>query len=177
MFGKLLENTNSRNYKLRMRRFFRARKNSYSTCHHEVKCRKALWLQARKALWSISKRTQSSASRFSCVRKMNCCFARCAADNKKATPRSGKSQVGVPRIALRKWTVTILCMSRRTHPFVDLRGQGAVRGTRFVSQWEQKLTVRLHDVHLRQLCNPQKTNLQAMFTVYYNPVPGFSKLD
>ena len=34
----------SETIKLRIRGFFHERKNSGRTCHHEVKCRKALWL-------------------------------------------------------------------------------------------------------------------------------------
>ena len=47
-------------------------------CHYEVKCCKALWLQAREALWSNCKSSESIF--FSCVRNMNCCFAHCAAN-------------------------------------------------------------------------------------------------
>ena len=36
--------------------FFHSRKNSCKKCHYEVKCRKALWLQAREALCSNCKR-------------------------------------------------------------------------------------------------------------------------
>ena len=50
--------------KLRIRGFTRARKNSCRTCHYGLKCCKALWLQARKALWSNCQRTQPSQSRF-----------------------------------------------------------------------------------------------------------------
>ena len=59
--GKLPKNTISRNYKITNKRpFFCVRKNSWRMCHYEVKCRKALWLQAREALQSNCKRTQSS---------------------------------------------------------------------------------------------------------------------
>ena len=70
-----------RNYtKLRIRGFFRTRKNSGRTCQFDVECRKALWLPARQALWCNDKRTQASESRsFLCVTNMNCCFARWAA--------------------------------------------------------------------------------------------------
>ena len=54
-------------------------RNSRRTCRYEVKCCKAFWLQAREALWSNYKRTQSSESSFFLFRNMNCCFARCAA--------------------------------------------------------------------------------------------------
>ena len=37
-------------------------KNSCRTCPYEVNCRKVLWSQAREALWSNCKRTQSSES-------------------------------------------------------------------------------------------------------------------
>ena len=50
--------------KLRIRGFFCAWKNFCRTCHCEVKCRKALWLEACEALWSSCKRTQTSWSRF-----------------------------------------------------------------------------------------------------------------
>ena len=55
--------------RLRMRGFFRARNNSCRMCHCKVKCRKALWLQLREALWSNCKRTQSSESRFFLCKK------------------------------------------------------------------------------------------------------------
>ena len=72
--------------KLWMRGFFRARKNSCRTCHYEVKCRKTLWLQAREAVWSDWKQTQSSESRFFLrKRNVNCCFARCAAITHRST--------------------------------------------------------------------------------------------
>ena len=51
--------------KLRIIGLFRTRKNSCRTCHYEVKCRKALWLQAHDAI----KRTQSSESRFYLCKK------------------------------------------------------------------------------------------------------------
>ena len=72
------ETSISRNFP--MRGFFRLRKNSRITCRCEVKCRNALYLQAREAVWSNCKRTQSlQANRdFSCVRNMNCCFTHCA---------------------------------------------------------------------------------------------------
>ena len=51
--------------KLRIRDAFRPRKNSCRASHYDVtKYRIALWLQAREALWSNCKRTQSSESRF-----------------------------------------------------------------------------------------------------------------
>ena len=50
--------------KLRIRAFFRARKNLCRTGHYEAKCRNAIWLQAREALWSNCKRTKLSESRF-----------------------------------------------------------------------------------------------------------------
>ena len=40
-----------------------------TTCHYEAKCRKALWLQAHKALWSNCKQTQSSKSWFFVCKK------------------------------------------------------------------------------------------------------------
>ena len=45
------------------------RKNWGRTCRYEVKCRKEIWLQAREAVWSNSKRSQSSESRFSLCKK------------------------------------------------------------------------------------------------------------
>ena len=51
----------SETIELRTRGFFRVRKNSCRMCHL-AKCRKALWLQARGALWSNCKRSQSSGS-------------------------------------------------------------------------------------------------------------------
>ena len=54
---------------LRIRGFFHARKNSCKTRRYDVKCRKALWLRAREALWSNCKRTQSSKSRFFLCKK------------------------------------------------------------------------------------------------------------
>ena len=45
-------------------RGFLALMKSCRTHHYEVKCRKALCLQAREALWSNCRRTQSSESSF-----------------------------------------------------------------------------------------------------------------
>ena len=53
----------------RIRGFFCARKNLCRTCHYEVKCRKALWLQACEALWSNCERTQSKELRFFLCKK------------------------------------------------------------------------------------------------------------
>ena len=39
-------------------------KNSWRTCHYEVKCHKAYWLGTREALWSNCKQTHSSKSIF-----------------------------------------------------------------------------------------------------------------
>ena len=72
--------------------FFRARKNSCRTCCYEVRCREALWLQVRKALWSNCKGTPSSESRFVCAGNMNCWFARCAART-RACVRRKPSQI------------------------------------------------------------------------------------
>ena len=44
-----------------------------------VKCRKALWLQAGRALWSNCKWCSQANRAFSCVRNMNCCFTSWAA--------------------------------------------------------------------------------------------------
>ena len=69
IFCKHPKNTISRKYKITNKRLFRARRNSCRTWHVEVKCRKALWLQAREILWSNCKRTQSSESRFFLCKK------------------------------------------------------------------------------------------------------------
>ena len=58
--------------KLQIRGFFRAQKNSCRTCHYEVKSRKALWLDAREALWyncGPPKRTESNESIFNLLCK------------------------------------------------------------------------------------------------------------
>ena len=68
--SKLPKNTIFRNYiKVRIRGFSHTRKNSCGMCHSEVKCRRALWLQAGEALWFNCKRTQSSGWRFFLCKK------------------------------------------------------------------------------------------------------------
>ena len=68
---KLSKNTICETIKLRITGFlfFPALKNSFRTCHHEVKRRIASWLQARKELWSNYERTQSSESRMFLCKK------------------------------------------------------------------------------------------------------------
>ena len=68
--------------KLRIRRFFVGKR---TLAERVIKCRKALWLHAREALWSNCKQTQSSESKLFCVRNMNCCFAHCGATTPTAT--------------------------------------------------------------------------------------------
>ena len=62
VFGKLPRIQFPETIKLRIRGFFRARKNSCRTCH-SFWCRKVLWLQVGEAVWSNCKQTQSSKSR------------------------------------------------------------------------------------------------------------------
>ena len=71
--------------KLRIRGFFCARKNSCRRCLYEVKCRKALWLRAREALWSNCKRTQR--------------FFLCKKFKLLVRSRRSKYQVPVPRLS------------------------------------------------------------------------------
>ena len=76
-------NAISTNYKITNKRLLSCANepSSCRICHYEVKCRKALWLQAYKALWSSCKLMQSSKHMFfTCVWNMNCCFTRCAAN-------------------------------------------------------------------------------------------------
>ena len=79
IFGKLSKNIISIKHKITAS-FVRER--TRAQLHYEVKCRNALWSQARGALWSnyliTNERSQANWD-FSCARNMNCCFARCAA--------------------------------------------------------------------------------------------------
>ena len=91
MFGKLPQNKISRNYKIANKRLLLSTEEPCRTCHYELKRRKALWLQAREALWANCKRRSQAHRDFSRVRKMNCCFARCAA-KKVPTRRPPRTQ-------------------------------------------------------------------------------------
>ena len=57
--------------KFRIRGSFRARKKKKTSAERVImKCRKVLWLEARVALWSSCKPTQSGESRFSLCKKI-----------------------------------------------------------------------------------------------------------
>ena len=82
MFGKLPQNNISRNHKIANKRLLLSTEEPCRTCHYELKRRKALWLQAREALWSNCKRRSQAHRDFSCVRKMTA--ASLAAQQKKS---------------------------------------------------------------------------------------------
>ena len=58
------------NYKIPNKRLFSCAKKKTSAERVIMKCRKVLWLEARVALWSSCKPTQSGESRFSLCKKI-----------------------------------------------------------------------------------------------------------
>ena len=107
-------------------------------------CGKALWLQAREALWQ----SQSSDSRFFLCNP-NCCFARCAAEGKKRPSIVLASPLPFPFIS--RSSLSILCTRpSELEQKIDCCKQGT-RLANFIFSLGSLFLLDLFDLHGRQM--------------------------